>query len=246
MKTYRDELDKLFSSSLTEFILIIAFMFVLISVSFKVQRDAAMKLVNTTDQQVYDLVELSDQLKRLERKLGIEGAEEVSLADRLEHIRVSLPDGMSIEDDWDTLYKIKGYLDVNGDVASQLIEIQDKITKLNSLNKHLLSRSGLDKQPCEIASSGKLVYLASVDLHDKFAVFYKISNHALNSKIPPKHRVSYKEFEDLSEYYFNWSNEKVNDCRFFVKIQDFSTTKDHYKSAMMIVERYFYKYESRS
>mgnify|MGYP006978414266 CR=1 FL=1 len=221
-------------------------MFVLISVSLKVQRDAAMKLADTTNQQIYDLVELSDQLKRLERKLGVVNTEEISLADRLENIRISLPDGMSIEDDWDTLYKLKDYIDINGDVVSQLIEMQGEITKLNSLNKHLLSRSGLDKQPCEVASSGRLVYLASVELHDKFAVFYKISDHALNSKLPNIFRVTYKEFEDLSKSYFNWSNKKSNDCRFFVKIQDFSTTKVHYKSAMMIVERYFYKYETRS
>ncbi|MEY8199080.1 MAG: hypothetical protein RPS47_07560 [Colwellia sp.] len=246
MSVAQDDLDKLFSSSLTEFMLIIAFMFVLISVGLKIQSDAAIKLANSTENKINEIVDTEEEVKRLEEIFGVTRQDDLPLSKRLEIIRSSLPDNISIDDDWDTLFKIKEYLEENGEVDDLLKEMEGKIENLSRVNKHLVARTGLDKQPCEVNSTGKLKYLAEVELHDSFTIFRKLSDHHLNLDSLSELKLSYVDFESLSKVYFNWSNDSDNECRFFVKVFDYSTTKANYKSAISIVERYFYKYESRT
>ena len=246
MSAFRDELDKLFSSSLTEFTLIIAFMFVLVSVSFKVQRDEAIEMASISIIDLSERIRFKEKLTKLEKKFGIEHGAEVLLADRISAIYDALPENMSKDEDWDSLIRIKEIIGSGEEVSNELMNMSNKINHLTKINKHLISRSGLDKQPCEISEKGKVQYLASVKLHDEFTIFSKLSDHKLNFIQPDVIQMQYEDFEALSKIYYEWSDREENDCRFYVKVYDYSTTKDSYKSSLSIVERYFYKYESRS
>ncbi len=240
--------DKLFSNSITEFVLIIAFVFVIVAVGFKDRLDVVLDGADISEEDILELVDIRSEINQLEESLGMVSLKNLSLSEKIERIRSSMPRDFKVDGDWQNLYMIKDFLNENKDYAENLNSLVKNIKDLENRNKLLSERTkkaGLGKQPCEVSADGT-VYLASLTLFDDEIRFKKLSLHPLNEYLPLESEMSYSDFSKLAKVYYSWSNTKPQDCRFFVKVIDNSTTKEKYKSALVLIEKYFYKYETRS
>jgi hypothetical protein len=240
----RNKLDRLFNNSLTEFVLIFTFVILVITFSFKAQRDEAIKQAGLTEQELVELANIGKNISELEKKLGLEVSDQLGLSARISAIKKSIPKNFDINEDWEHLKLIKSQL--GGDI-DKVLSLATKIDTLQKQNKMLAKRAGLDYQPCEVTSEGKLIYLAQVTLFEDTFYFEPLSTNSLHSdneniKLHFNY-INSSEFEALARSYYEWSDKTENQCRFFVKVIDATSQKVNYKRSLSMVERYFYKYE---
>ena len=98
MNDLRNKLDRLFNNSLTEFVLIFTFVILVITFSFKAQRDEAIKQAGLTEQELVELGNIGKNISELEKKLGLEVSDQLGLSARISAIKKSIPKNFDINE----------------------------------------------------------------------------------------------------------------------------------------------------
>ena len=247
--------------TITEFVLILAFVFLVLAMVFQSQAES---IKEEKYQIKKDVAQLVDFVNDLSQKLGLKRikpnvTDEYALRElnkRVNEINGYITRPIKISEDWETLVFVNNFLQQEGVSIPELKNYPDMINELER-SKQKLEDKGRDLNNCvtevrrqrKICGTGYPIcngsgnFLASFVLHDESVGVETLREVKGVTPGFSNSTYTYQEFRDTGDLYFDFSTVQIPECRFQVKVSDKTspTSKDVYKLAIDAIDDRFYK-----
>jgi hypothetical protein len=250
MRNYEAKIrrNNLFNLSVTEFLLIVAFMMMILVAYFGNEYNRVKDQVAQSFESAIN--SSAEKVDALSSKLGLpplplsdkEALAKLSLIEkRIEEISSFVNESINIKEDWDKLVFIKKTLDSSGasieelrDVAKTNRDLQYCETGYNKLIKEC----GVGKPIC-IGPK----WLADITLLES-GVLVKPRYQVSGVKEPFEDReYTQQELARVADQYLRYSDSQKIKCRYQIRVYDSTESKLTYKTYLKTIERAFYKLE---
>ncbi len=262
----QDRSNSFFMLSVTEFVLILAFVFLVLATAFQAQKIKIETTNHDAKEIQLEIEQLVVLVNDLSKKLSLgeitPSSTEKTLREitsRLSEINRYITAPIDISEDWDTLVLIEGVMDQSGISVSDVQALTETQSELEGLKK-LLRETRADILSCasEFENQRKRCgtgypicggtgnFLAKLVFMDHTVDVEVLSSIPGISPSFENKEYDYRLFKDIGDQYFDYSAMRLPECRFQVQVVDktSATSKAAYKLAIDAVDDRFYKIEA--
>ncbi|MFA0465402.1 hypothetical protein AB4524_00690 [Vibrio breoganii] len=250
-----------FQSSLSEFVLLISFCFLLVTAISINKYNELFEAAKDPAALSEELSNLRQKVRNLEEKISFQ--EDYSEVVYLEKLESLVENKIDIEDDWqkieqatnliknsnlssNNILELRDLLEDGNisdilDMANKNSDLKNELEKVTAQTEFLRKRSGLDHPTCLVSSKGSIRYLMTVVLENNAFGIYNKTKEASNF-FPEHNKLKPSDFVRSADLALEDSKNQSLECRYYVKVVDKTTDKGLYKLRLSQVENSFYKY----